>query len=97
MAMHDSEPDPYTYVLVSQWRKGGARRYDVFRDDRHLGQIESGTRSTDTKVGGHGGRLRRRGKGAPAFYEVGDRHRVPYDRRRDAARALEQGTGWMQP
>jgi len=95
MAMHDSEPDPYTYVLVSQWRKGGARRYDVFRDDRHLGQIESGTRSTDTMIPGT--RMRRQGKGAPAFFEVGDRYRVPYDRRRDAARALERGTVWMQP
>jgi len=95
--MYDREPDPYTYVLVSERSLGRGRRYDVYLDGALLGQIESGTRSTDTKVGGHGGRLRRRGKGAPAFYEVGDRHRVPYDRRRDAARALEQGTGWMQP
>jgi hypothetical protein len=88
MAMYDSEADPYTYVLVSQWRAGGPRRYEVYRDGELLGQIEGGTRSTDAQIVGT--RLRRPGKGAPAFYEVGDRYRVPYDRRRDAAACLER-------
>jgi len=86
MARHDSDPDPYTYTVVDKTYQG--RVYEVRRDGVLLGRIVGGTRSTDTKVAGT--RFRRIGKGAPAFYEVGDRYRVPYDRRRDAARALER-------
>ncbi len=85
MAWYDTEPDPYTYEKVPL---SDPPRYRVFRGSEILGLIQSGTRSTDTRIAGT--RLRRVGKGARAFYEVGDPYRVPYDRRRDAAAALER-------
>ncbi len=81
MAEWDSEPDPYTYTIVNV--RGAKRRYEVRLDGVLLGQIESGTQSTDSIVAGT--RMRRPGKGRPAFFIVGDRFRLPFDRRRDAA------------
>jgi hypothetical protein len=86
MALYDNEPDPYTYERNGSGAYGKAR-YRVLRDGEPLGFIDAGTRSTDTPIAGT--RLRRPGKGAPAFYVVGDQYRIPHDRRRDAAADLE--------
>lgn len=85
------DPDPYTYERIGIDRVHDRPVYLVLRDGVRLGIIEPSEVNTDRPIAGT--RLRHVGKGHAGFRPAArrdERRWMDFDRRRDAARNIEE-------